>query len=250
MIPVTLEYKLLGFLWRKRLETQLPARWSEMNARQIVAIPDLQRGKLDESKLLEIFLGIKRNIARRIDSYQKFCILRYLKYISEPEPLGNFVIKSIDIFHAPENNLKGVTFGAFIFGDTYYQNYLNGRKEDLNRFIACYYTISGKFYDQMVEEHALIIKETDLATREAIAINYALIREWLAKAYPYVFRKAEEGKKHEKFKGWVEVFDNVVGDDIVNADKVAKTPLSMMLRHLNRKTKQFYKNGSKVQRPG
>jgi hypothetical protein len=244
MIPVTIEYKPLGFLWRKRIETKLPARWSEMNARQIVAVPHLQRGTLDESRLLEIYLGIKRKIARRIDSYQKFCILRNLKYISEPEPLGSFVIKTIAGFNGPENNLKGVTFGAFIFGDTYYQNYISGKKDDLNKFIACFYTSQGKFDDKLIEINARIISERDMATREAIAINYALIREWMAKAYPYVFQKAGEGRKREKSKGWVVVFDNVVGDDIVNEEKYAEKPLSSMLRYLNRKTKEYYKHGS------
>jgi hypothetical protein len=247
MIPVALEYRPFGFLWRRRLETKLPARWSELTPLQISSIPDLQRDKLDEIKLLEIFLGVKRKIARRVDSYQRYCILRNLKYISQPEPVGNFIIKSIAGFSAPEKNLKGVTFGAFIFGDTYYQNYITGRKEDLNRFIACYYLPEGKFDDRQIESHARIISETDLPVREAIAINYALIREWMARAYPYVFQKVENGKKAENSKGWVAVFDMVVGDDIVNEDKYAEKSLSSMLRYLNRKTKEYYKNGSKIQ---
>jgi hypothetical protein len=249
MIPVTLEYKPLGFLGRKTIEARIPARWSEMNASQIVAIPHLQKGTLDESKLIEIFLGIKTEISRRLDSYQRFCILRNLRFVSEQEPLGNFIIKTIAGFRAPDNNLRGVIFGAFIFGDTYYQNYISGKKEDLNRFIACYY-LDGRFDEKKVEENARIISSEPLEIREAIAINYVLIREWLARLYPNVFQKADPTKKREKFKGWVEVFDMVVGDDVVNEDKYAEKPLSSILRYLNRKMKEYYKNGSKIQRPG
>jgi hypothetical protein len=246
MIAITVQYKPFGFFWKRTLETWLPARWSEMTARQIAAIPDLQSGRIDDSKLLHIFLGIKRHIAKRIDSYSKYCILRNLKYIAEPEPFGNFVIKTIVGFKAPGNQLKGVTFGAFIFGDTYYQNYLAGKKEDLNRFIACFYVNRHGFNDKNIETNAKIIGLVDIRIREAVAINYVLIREWLAMAYPYVFQKAEAGQKQEKSTGWVGVFDAVVGDDIANQEKYSEKPLSMILRFLNRKTKEYYKNGGKV----
>jgi hypothetical protein len=246
MIAITVEYKPFGFLWRRRIETKLPARWSEMTRRQIVAIPEMQRGKLDDSKLLQIFLGIKKSVANRIGNYQKYCILRNLKYIREPEAISMFIIKKIIGFKAPGNKLKGITFGAFIFGDTYYQNYIAGKKEDLNRFIACFYYNKLGFKEKNIEMNAQLIGLIDLPTREAIAINYGLIREWLALAYPYVFRKAEEGKKHKSFTGWVGVFDAVVGDDIVNEDKYAEKPLSIILRYLNHKTKEYCKNGGKV----
>lgn len=246
MIAVTVRYKPFGFFWERTLEKRLPARWSEMNPRQIAAIPHLQRGTIDDCKLLQIFLGIKKSIAKRIDRYQAYCILRNLKYIKEPEPLGKFVIKRLVGFKAPGDQLKNITFGAFIFGDTYYQNYISGKNDDLNRFIACYYYNRYGFREKNIEAHARIIGLTDIAVREAVAINYALIREWLAKAYPYVFQKAEEGQKQKKSNGWVGVFDAVVGDDLVNQEKYAEKPLSIILRFLNRKTKEYYKNGGKV----
>lgn len=246
MIAVTVRYKPFGFFWERTLEKRLPARWSEMTSQQIAAIPHLQRGTIDEFKLLHIFLGIKKSIAKRIDSYQRYCILRNLKYIKEPEPLGKFVIKRLVGFKAPEDQLKNITFGAFIFGDTYYQNYICGKNDDLNRFIACFYYNRFGFREKNIEVNARIIGLTDIAVREAVAINYALIREWLAKAYPYVFQKAEEGQKQAKSNGWVGVFDAVVGDDLVNQEKYSEKPLSMILRFLNRKTKEYYKNGGKV----
>jgi hypothetical protein len=160
--------------------------------------------------------------------------------------MSKFVIKKILYFKAPANQLKNITFGAFIFGDTYYQNYISGKKEDLNRFIACFYYNKSGFKEKDIELNARIISLADISVREAIAINYALIREWLAKAYPFVFQKAESGKKQEKSTGWVGVFDAIVGDDIANQEKYEEKPLSSILRYLNRKTKEYCKNGGKV----
>jgi hypothetical protein len=248
MIPIAIEYKPLWFLpWIRRIDTKLPARWSELSQKQITAIPDLNRGKLSEPKLLQIFLGISRSIARKIDSYQAHCILRNLKYIQEPDAYGSFVVKNIAGFTAPDAQLKGINFGAFIYGDTYYQNYLAGKREDLCRFIACFYYDRRGFDEKLIETHAKIIRASDTAKLEAIAINYALIREWLARAYPYVFQKAEPGQKKTQGKGWVAVFDMVVADDLVNQERYALQPVNTVLRYLNRKTKEYYKNGGKVQ---
>ena len=246
MIPVTLEYKIGNFIWWK-LNRKLPARWSELTPRQMAAIPALQKEELDDTDILEIFLGLKRKIGRRIDSFQRYCILRNLRFIAKPEPLTSFLIGSVAGFNAPARNLQGVTFGTFIFGDTYFQNYINGKEDDLDRFIACYYTDESGFSDKSIEVNAAIIRRADYNTRKAIAINYTLIREWFARAYPYVFRKPEEGsRKKMSTKTWVEIFDLIVGDDVVNEDKYAQKPLSTMLRFMNRKTKEYYKNGGKV----
>ncbi len=245
MISVEIEYRPFTFIpWTRRIEKKLPSRWSEMNAAQIASIPDLQLGQISDVKLLQLFVGLKKSIAKRIDSYQAYCITRNLKYISRPEPLNYFVIKKIGGFKAPEKNLKGVTFGAFVFGDTYYQNYINGKREDINRFIACFYTDSRGFDDKLIDLHADILKGSKVGTREAIAINYGLIREWLALAYPYVFQKGEPNSA--KSKGWVDVFDMIVANDLGNQDKYSQLPVSTVLRYLNNKTKDFYKYGSKV----
>jgi hypothetical protein len=245
MITVEIAYRPIEFVpWMRRVEKQMPARWSEMNARQMASVPSLQQDKFDDRKLLQIFLGLKKGIAERIDNYQAFCITRFMKYIREPEPLGYFVIKKIAGFSAPADNLKGVKFGQFIFGDTYYQNYISGKRGDLDKFIACYYTGKRGFKEELIESHAGRIHVEDPATREAISINYGLIREWLALAYTYVFQKSTA--KADNSKGWVGVFDMLVKDDLANQDKYAELPVSTVLRHLNNLLIERYKYGSQV----
>jgi hypothetical protein len=250
MIPVEIEYKPFGLLPSRRITAMMPARWSELTPDQMVVIPDLMRDKISETKVLEEFLRIRKPISRALDSYQRLCVMQLLKFLKKPEAVGTFIIPVIKGFRGPGNNLKGVCFGAFMFGDTYYQRYVTGDKKSLDRFIACFYYGKKGFDEQKIEKHAAIIGKADLKLREAVAVNYGLIREWLSQVYPYVFMKQEEGKRKRKAPGWVKVFDRIVGEDIVHQDDYARSPATEILRHLNEEVKEYYKNGGKVQRPG
>jgi len=247
MIPVRVEYQPFLFLpWTRHREYKLPARWSELTAEQISSIPDLKRGKLPDGKILQIYLGVDRKIAGLLDSYQKYSIVRQLRFVNEAEPYGVFIIPEIAGLKAPGEKLRGVTFGAFIFGDTYYQNYISGKRNDLNKFIASFYTGKEGLDDNMIEANAEKISKVKIEVREAIAINYGLIREWLAKAYPYVFEKAEANNNNQTFKGWIDVYDMLVAENIADHDKISNTPASTVLRILNYRRKQYLKNGGKV----
>lgn len=246
MIAVTIEYKPSVFLpWRK-LDTKFPALWSEMNTKQMEVVPLIQEGLLDETMQLQIFLGIKKSIARKIKGFNRYSILKNLKFLDIPEAHGSFIIDQILWYKRPLPLLKNVTFGAFIFGDTYYSSYLRGNVEDLDKFIACFYNDKLGFNEKKIEANANVIRYVRTYKREAIAVNYALIREWLAETYSYIFQKHVAGEKKKSGTGWVGVFDSLVGDDIINQDKYAGLPLSHVLRHLNCKIKDYYKNGGRV----
>lgn len=250
MIPVDIEYKPFGILPSRRITAMMPARWSELTPDQMVVVPDLLRDKISETKVLEEFLRIRKPISRALDSYQRLCVMQLLKFLKEPQPVGKFIIPEIKGFWGPGNNLKGVCFGAFMFGDTYYQRYVGGDKKSLDLFIASFYYGKKGFSEKEIEKNAAIINKADPKLREAVAVNYGLIREWLAQMYPYVFQKQETGRRKKKAPGWIKVFDRIVGKDIVHQDDYAKSPATEILRHLNEQVKEFYKNGGKVQRPG
>lgn len=247
MISVEIEYKPFGILRQRRINKLLPARWSELTEDQMVAVPSLIRGGMTEARVIEIFLRVKRRISKVMDSYQRFCVMQLLRFLKNPEPVGTFIIPRIKGFHRPGNNLKGICFGAFMYGDTFYQRYIGGDKKSLDRFIACYYYDKKGFDEKMIEKNAAIISREKPEIREAVAVNYGLIREWMAQMYPYVFQKQEEGKRKKKAPGWVKVFDRIVGKDIVHQDDYARSPATEILRHLNETVKEFYKNGGKVQ---
>ena len=244
MIPVIIEYKPVPFLsWKSKIEAQMPARWNDLSQRQLELAPYLKDDEADEKKVLQIFLDIPRRVAKRLDSYQAFCITRNLRFLHRAEPVSRFVIRKIAGYKGPGDKLHGVTFGAFIFGDTYFQEYIAGKKEYLDLFIACYYLGDGKFDEKDVGRRARAISRKGIKTREAIALNYLMIREWLGRVYQNVFEKREitDGKRDA---GWLAVHDRLVGDDLTKQDAWATLPVSTVLRHLNRKIKEVQKYGS------
>ena len=108
------------------------------------------------------------------------------------------------LFFAPQNqNSKRVTFGQFIFLDTYFANYQESRdKTDLNKFIAAAYLPFGqRFTEPVIDANYEWVAKTDILSREAIVINYYLIRDWLCEVYPLVFqRKTEQQIKEDETK--------------------------------------------------
>jgi hypothetical protein len=213
MIDITLVYKPFKILpWKRHIKARLPIRWSELTEEQIIAIPDMRRGLVRGPRMIQIFLGIKWSVARCIDGAQVKSILKYLLYLQEPEPFGTFLIKEIAGYRAPDPRLSGVTLGAFLFGYIYYMNYKSGKKDDLDRFIACFYSPWRGFDDAFIELHADIIRLGDIARREAIAINFELILEWLVKTYSPSFQIMENIRSFKKVEGWLCVSDCFEGD--------------------------------------
>lgn len=251
MLDIDIRYKPFKLLlWFRYLKVKLPIHWRELTQKQFIAIPYLQRGLLDDFKILQIFLGIKRNVAKRIDSGRSAYIKSYLKFIEEPEPLDYFVIKKAMWFKAPGPQLKDVPFLAFTLGLTYYQNYLKGEKHDLDRFIACFYYKKLVFFDydkkgfdyKLIEYNAIMIRCERVATREAIVINFGLIYEWLGRSYPYAFHESAEILKLSKSLSQADVLNEMINDFKVEIENPAKQPAVEVLKAINEKVKEYYKD--------
>lgn len=246
MTIVEMEYRPFGFLAARRMIAKMPTGWNDLSELQFKSLNRDAIKRKDEVDLIATLLSVKRSTAKRIDSYQRFSILRNLEFIHTPSPLDRFIITEIAGLTAPEARLRNFPFGAFMYGDTYFQDYTAGKAGALDRFIACFYQDKSKGFDpEAIEATARKISSIDLVTRKAIASNYVMIRSWLAKAFPYIFQKGSEHDKQSKDAGWVGVYDSIVGDDLVNYDSYARIPTMTVLRYLNKKTKEYYKNGGR-----
>jgi hypothetical protein len=243
MITIAIEYRPVNILSiTRRKELSLPEHWRELTPVQLENIGYVFSGAMPEVRQISLFLGVSLFFATRLDSWQRFCILKQLRFLNSIEICDRFIIPKIGKLKGPKPLLQNVTFGAFMFGDTYFQQWLEGNKiEDLNKFIACFYT-NDKFFDDKIESDSAYISKKSMAKRDAIALNYKLIREWLGQSYPFVFEKVDQEDKKKPSKGWVGVFDAVVGDDLVNQERYAEKPLSQVLRFLNRKRKEYLKS--------
>jgi hypothetical protein len=233
LLEIDIDFKPFGFFPRKIRKTMLPIHWSELSPKQLCAVPDFLQGRLNGLEALSIYLSINRGFAKRIDSYQGYCILKYLKYLEEIEPLEKFIINRISTLNAPSFRLENVTFGAYILGDTYYQNYKEGNSEDLNRFIACFYTGVIGYNENLIDIHAKLLKITDLRIREAVALNYELIRKWLDNIYPNVFKMKNELLTQGRYKNWLDIFNLICGKDEEKRKKYSQTLMHDMLKQGN-----------------
>jgi hypothetical protein len=173
------------------------------------------------------------------------------------KPYNAFIIPEIKtsgkIFCAPKSKMAGVTFAHFIFVESYFTDYQNNKKlTDLYKFIAALYLEQNRTFDEnKITENASLLSGTKPEILEAIVINYVLFREWLAQSYPMIFQQEEEvDENHEKPKrthknpgnsGWIKIFENIVGDDLINHDRYAMLPLHNVLRWMTNKIKENLK---------
>ena len=177
-------------------------------------------------------------MVKKLSPYQKLCIIELLKFLETFQPCFEFMIPQIAGFKAPLPRLKDETFGCFIFAETYFERYAaNSEPEFLSKFIACYYR-DGPFKESGISERAGLIARQPSITKEAIFINYLLIREWYMLEYPLVFQTVENSSKKSERSSWLEVYDILLGDDITRQEDYANLPISTVLRYLNKKIKQ------------
>lgn len=186
--------------------------------------------------------------------------MELLDFTEKTAPLNSFVIPAITVrgkkYLAPASLLRGMTFGQFIFVDTFFRNYGHSKSEDemAGMLAALFLPENEPFSEENIPARRALMQHVDAATCEAVRFNYVLVFEWLMKVYPLVFpdienadEKAEKAAAKEKEKkqhdsaGWIKIFESIVGDDIVNQEKYAALPLHTVLRYLTRKLKENMK---------
>ena len=266
MKQITIKYQPFRLLkFSRTIKGNFPQKVEELSPGQLIAVAGLVKGTISEISFLAAITGISKRIVKKLDDYQRFNLMELFTIFNTTEPFHDFILKEIKtsslILHAPRPKLRGFTFGQFIFADTHFGNYMETKKpEELHRFVASLYLPSGKIFDEnIIEETYTQIAKINPETLEAITINYTLLREWLAQAYPMIFVKEEpssssnvppggtseaEGVKKKpasSSNGWIKIFESLVGDDIVNHDKYANLPVHNVLRHITKRIKENIK---------
>jgi len=264
MKSITVKYRPITFLPLYRTVTgAFPENWGEISAKQLIAIARLYKNHTTDVEFLSAMSGIGKHIFNRCDDYERFKLMEYLEFVGDHKAYHEFIISELhaphsmpqapcSTLHAPSPKLKGITFGQFIFADTYFSNYQDSQKEeDLNKFIAALYLLKDeKFDEQCIQKRHAAVGKIDRTTREAIAINWQLIHEWLSLAYPLIFQKREEltGNPEPETRNpepvtrdssvWIKIFQNFVGDDILHNDDWANQPINTIFTYMTRKYKE------------
>lgn len=256
MKTITVEYYPLGWLPIKRKATgTFPQNWGDVQAQHLVAIACLYKQSISEDKFLSVFSGISAKIIRKLDAFHRYKLTELIEFVSNPRPRHELILKKIEaagtVFIAPKNKLKGVSFGQFIFTDTYFSIFQQSQKpEDLTRFVASLYWPDGVAFDEeLIDGNAAMLIQAKPVELEAVVINWQLIHEWLSISYPLIFQRAQEEEQPEKpdekkenpgadQNRWIKVFNNLVGDEVLSRDKWAETPVNVIFEYMTRKYKE------------
>ena len=237
MTPIVIEYCPYPWIrFSRKLKTSHPDCWSELTPLQLISAVRVMQETISDDQMIASMLNLKIKLVRRLSLYQKYCIIDLLTFLEHYNPFYEFILPAIGPYKKPQARLKDETFGTFIFAETFFEKYAATQdKQYLSKFIACYYRV-GEFSEKEINLNAAIIAKLSSEQQEAIFINYILIRSWLEEQYPNVFAPAEDQTKKEK-SSWIDVYDAIVGDDIVQEAEYANLPISTVLRYLDKRIK-------------
>lgn len=249
MKRIVLGYKFWG-LFNKAIVTTHPEKWEELTPVQMMAVGRLLTNSINEEECMAVMLNVAVNVVKRFDTWQRYNLGCLLEFLKDNTPHNRFLIPSLGRFHAPADDLSDLPFEDFMFADTFFADYAEtGNKTKLHLCVAALYRekdSNGKrlYWDEdIAEQWALELSRHSNATMEAIAANYGLVRAWLQKAYPNVFPAPVESddkkpRKKPTGNGWLDVFDQLVGDDIANDTKYLHMRAMNVLRYMERKIKE------------
>lgn len=254
MIDISFEYQPFSFLSYKRKFTgSFPASFEELSALQLIAVARFINLSISDTDFLHIMTSIKKFMINKIDDYQRYNLMLLFEPFTEIKPYHTFIIPQINtpftILYSPKPKLAGVKFSQFIFADSYFTSYQNDKDPvDLHKFVASLYLPKPhRFSEDMITASAVMIANVKPEILDAIVINYVLIKDWLTLAYPMVFQNSPETeepipiKKQNNNSGWLKIFENIVGDDIINHDRYATLPFHNVLRWMTSKIKENLK---------
>ncbi len=246
MKHISLQYHKFGI--KHKISTTLPERWTELTSEQLIAVAKNHTIGISEMVLLATMLGVKQNIAEKLTDFQRYSIAVELEFLQDFKPLYSFTIRTIKGLSAPRPRLEGMSFGQFIYVDTYHEIAVTtDDNSQLDKFIACLYLPENKPFDEkLIQDRAdyvaLFIRPEE---KTAISLNYRLVKEWLCSQYPLLFQipvaepvEAVEAVEPSRGSNWVKVYESLVGDDIVNQDKYAALPVHSVFRFLTTKIKE------------
>lgn len=239
-----------GVLVSKTVEVDIPERFAEMSVEQFLAVCAIHRNEIDEEQFLLRFFGIKANLFARLDKFYIFKLTELLQCLKDSEGVDKMFITSIRSgnteYKAPLPRLAGMTLMQFMTVDTYASWYDYTNKDDfLYKFVAALMLENGEEFkevdlDETSQTFQMSARENESLYKDLV-INWSLIRAWLGRVYPSLFPQSQGGgekKKKERPASWVEVYDALVGDNLMNLEAYKTLPAMDVLRVMNTRIRE------------
>jgi hypothetical protein len=250
---ITLEYQPFSLLkYTRKIKGEFPSAFEEIKPSQLLAITGLINSTISETDFLKIMTGIPESVINKIEEIQRYELMNLFEPFTDIKPYHAFKIPHIKTGNgniiSPKSKLAGMTFAQFIFIESYFTSYQFDKNEiDLHKFVASLYLPQNQYFNENeITAFALSLKNIKSEIPDAIVINYVLVKEWLALAYPLVFQREEENEEVSKSKkhnqqsnnsGWLKIYESIVGDDLINHDRYGLIPLHNVLRWMTKKIK-------------
>ncbi|MEI7526763.1 MAG: hypothetical protein WCJ95_20610, partial [Mariniphaga sp.] len=201
---IALEIRYRSFFMPVKIKGSVPESWDEINGKQLLEICRVDHDyKREATGLITAFTGFKKSVVLKLKPFMHYRLGRLLDFMGEKEACtSKFCIKRVKGTQliAPEDKLKGVSFGQFIFCESYYTQWIREKdQKSLEYLIASLYVRGGKrFNSDEIEKNCRIISKTDPSILRAIAFNYSMVIRWLKKRYPMIFSESESIDPIEK----------------------------------------------------
>lgn len=260
MKTLEIEYTRL-FFFRKRVSIQVPEKWSDLKSRQFSACAGIYLQPMSDVDFCSKFFGISKKVLNKLSKFELFKLTELTEFAVNPNGSVNFFFMYQipgTRLQSPRPRLSDITIEHFAIFDTYFFEYVNKKTDEaLDQFVAALYlkpneVITGVDMNQRI---ASVASRVDQATKYAIFMNYIFLRRWLSGSFKFLFssdeqsdekeskRRKQPSKSLSNLPDWTGMIDDLIGDDIINADKYHNTKCLIAFKTINTRIKNYKKNG-------
>lgn len=176
---------------KKVYEHDIPTRWDELDAEGLKLAARIWSGAVPRDVLLAQFFGLPDKVVESIDDYLIYCLMQLTTWLQRlDDDVDNFKIEQLPDteYLSPGPRLSGCTLEQFMIADTNFQRYSISQDADhLTYFIASLYNAKARS-DNGMEKKIAAVEQLPEDVRQAVFLNFILIRRWLSRSYPHLFR--------------------------------------------------------------
>lgn len=232
----------------KVYERDIPTEWGELDTNGVLLAARLWSGGIERDTLIARFFGLPDDVVAALDNYLVYCLTQLTSWMQRLD--DNVVVFFIDTlpdttYRSPGPRLDGCTLEQFMIADSNFQRYATSADPDrLTAFIAALYHAPRRTDDDLDQKTAAI-EHLNEDVRQAVFLNFILIRRWLSRSYPYLFPPSTDnddddtpkGKKRKKPQttDWLAIFDAFMGDDVAFIDRYKRMNALDAFRLMNRR---------------
>jgi hypothetical protein len=233
-------------------DRDIPTSWAELDADGMQLAAQLWSGGIHSDELLSRFFGVPLSVVHALDSYFVYCLTQLTSWMRRlDDSVDDFKIAVLPdtAYLAPTPRLGGCTLEQFMLADTHFQRYaITADPDHLTLFIAALYHAPRRRDDDM-DAKVNAVEHLPDTVRQAIFLNFILIRRWLSRSYPYLFPPPDNEQpdtddepqaKHKKPRptDWLAIFDAFMGDDVAFIERYKRMAAIDAFRLMNRRIKQ------------